>query len=50
MSNRTPQVELDVILPDAKRFVKTLDLYGPINPHESTFTYFGTKVRMTLPS
>ncbi|KAH7103923.1 HSP20-like chaperone [Auriculariales sp. MPI-PUGE-AT-0066] len=41
-------VELDIVLPDLKRFVRTLNLYGPIQPAASTYTFFGTKVELLL--
>ncbi len=39
---------LDLYLPGNKRFSRTLDLYGPINPENSTFQYFGTKVKICI--
>jgi len=42
------QVNIDVYLPGSKRFLRVLDLYGPIIPAESTFQIFGTKVELHL--
>lgn len=42
------KVHLDLLLPDNKRFEKSLSLYGPIDPSVSSFTYFGTKVSFPL--
>lgn len=46
------QVHLDLHLPDSKRFQRSLNLYGPILPDESSFAILGTKVsdftRLTL--
>ncbi|KAH8829507.1 chord-domain-containing protein [Flagelloscypha sp. PMI_526] len=41
-------VLLDLILPNSKRFTKTLDLFGPIDSEGSTVTFFGTKVELVL--
>lgn len=38
------QVHLNLLLPGPKHFVRTLNLYGSINPEASSFTFFGTKV------
>jgi hypothetical protein len=40
----TIQVHLDLYLPARKRVVKTIELYGPIDPEKSTFKILGTKV------
>ncbi|KAJ7724085.1 HSP20-like chaperone [Mycena maculata] len=42
------QISFDLYLPGAKRFTKTVDLFGPIDPGKSTFTFFGTKVELNL--
>lgn len=44
------RVHLDLFLPDSKRFKRTLDLYGPINPEASTYKILGTKVRVHMTS
>ena len=38
------QVFVDLYLPDSKKFSRTLDLFGPIDPTASTFVVLGTKV------
>ncbi|KAJ9116812.1 hypothetical protein QFC24_006617 [Naganishia onofrii] len=42
------KVHLDLYLPAQKRVVKTIELYGPIDPEQSTYKILGTKVEMTL--
>lgn len=42
------EVELDLYMPNSKRFSRTLNLYGPINPDESKYTIMGTKVELLL--
>jgi hypothetical protein len=42
------KVTFDLYLPAAKRFRRTLQLFGPIDPSASSFKYFGTKVRVLL--
>ncbi|KAI0362313.1 chord-domain-containing protein [Trametes cingulata] len=42
------QVFLDLYLPAKKRFRKTLNLWGPVNPEESSFKFFGTKLELRL--
>ncbi|KAL0578137.1 hypothetical protein V5O48_003842 [Marasmius crinis-equi] len=42
------QVSVDLRLPESKRFVKNIELFGPIDPSASAFQYFGTKVELTL--
>ncbi|CDO72884.1 hypothetical protein BN946_scf185002.g69 [Trametes cinnabarina] len=42
------QVHLDLYLPGKKRFCKTLNLWGPINPEESSYKFYGTKVELKL--
>lgn len=41
------QISLDILLPGPKRFKKELELFGPIDPSQSSFHYFGTKVSTT---
>ncbi|KAF9262169.1 chord-domain-containing protein [Marasmius fiardii PR-910] len=42
------QVSVDLRLPGSKRFVKTIELFGPIDPLASTSQFFGTKVELIL--
>jgi len=42
------QISFDLHLPDSKRFAKTVELFGPIDPDASSFTFFGTKVELSL--
>lgn len=42
------RIHLDLVLPDAKRFKKTLELYGPVKPEASSYKIYGTKVDLTL--
>lgn len=42
------QLHFDLYLPASKRFRKTVELFGPIDPATSSFKYFGTKVELTL--
>ncbi|KAF8078086.1 chord-domain-containing protein [Lyophyllum atratum] len=42
------QVKLDIYLPGPKRFSRTLDLFGPIDPKQSSYEFFGTKVELHL--
>ncbi|KZO95243.1 chord-domain-containing protein [Calocera viscosa TUFC12733] len=41
-------VELDLFLPDRKRFTKTIKLFGPVKADESAYTILGTKVELKL--
>jgi len=41
-------VDLDLFLPDHKRFTKTIKLFGPIKAEESSSTILGTKVELKL--
>ncbi|PCH38141.1 chord-domain-containing protein [Wolfiporia cocos MD-104 SS10] len=41
-------IHLDLYLPGSKRFQKSLELFGPINPDTSTSKYYGTKVELIL--
>lgn len=38
------KVSLDLLMPGRKRFKRTIDLYGPIDPTTSKYTLLGTKV------
>jgi len=42
------QVKLDIYLPGPQKFSRTLDLFGPIDPKQSSFQFFGTKVELHL--
>ncbi|KAJ7445703.1 HSP20-like chaperone [Mycena galericulata] len=42
------QISFDLYLPGSKRFAKTVDLFGPIDPGDSSVTFFGTKVELNL--
>ncbi|PSR94065.1 hypothetical protein PHLCEN_2v4493 [Hermanssonia centrifuga] len=42
------QISLDLYLPASKRFSRSIELYGPINPGASSYKYFGTKVELVL--
>ncbi|KAJ3517141.1 hypothetical protein NMY22_g14030 [Coprinellus aureogranulatus] len=42
------EVKLDLSLPDNKRFVRTVKLFGPIDPSKSTYMILGTKVELSL--
>ncbi|KAJ7043183.1 hypothetical protein C8F04DRAFT_1073915 [Mycena alexandri] len=42
------QISFDLYLPGSKRFTKTVELFGPIDPGASSFTFFGTKVELNL--
>jgi len=42
------RIKLDLYLPGNKRFAKTIDLFALIEPNDSTFQYFGTKVELHL--
>ncbi|PPQ77512.1 hypothetical protein CVT25_011309 [Psilocybe cyanescens] len=39
---------LDLFLPNRRRFMRTLDFFGGIDPSSCTFKVFGTKVELTL--
>ncbi|KIK63602.1 hypothetical protein GYMLUDRAFT_71739 [Collybiopsis luxurians FD-317 M1] len=41
-------LSIDLYLPDSKRFLKTIELFGPIAPEKSSFQVFGTKVELHL--
>ncbi|KAG5645922.1 hypothetical protein DXG03_005069 [Asterophora parasitica] len=42
------KIKLDLYLPGPKRFTRTLDLFGPIDPGRSSYQFFGTKVELHL--
>ncbi|KAG8217389.1 HSP20-like chaperone [Butyriboletus roseoflavus] len=42
------QVHFDLYLPTQKRFKRTIQLFGPIEPEGSSYKFFGTKVEVVL--
>jgi len=44
----TRKLHVDLQLPDSKRFLKTLELFGDIDPAASTYKFYGTKVEVVL--
>ncbi|KAJ7273193.1 chord-domain-containing protein [Mycena rebaudengoi] len=42
------QISFDLYLPGSKRFVKTVELFGPVDPDASSCSFFGTKVEVNL--
>jgi len=42
------QIRLDLSLPGPKRFTRTVQLFGPVDPSASSFTVFGSKVEIRL--
>ncbi len=44
------QIRLDLHLPGPKRFTRTVQLFGPVDPSASSFTVFGTKVKFSRSS
>jgi len=42
------QINITLYLPGSKRFSRALDLFGPINPAESTLQFYATKVELHL--
>lgn len=42
------KVHIDLYLPAGKRFKRSLDLFGPIDPSTSSFRVLGTKVELVL--
>ncbi|KDQ60662.1 hypothetical protein JAAARDRAFT_31637 [Jaapia argillacea MUCL 33604] len=42
------KVHFDVYFQGSKRFRKSMDLFGPINPDTSTFTIYGTKIEVIM--
>ncbi|KAI6043139.1 chord-domain-containing protein [Pisolithus marmoratus] len=47
-SKRRRSVHLDLFLPGQKRFKRTLNLFGPVFPQESSYQFYGTKVEVLL--
>ena len=41
-------LNVDLPLPGSKRFKKSFDLFGPIDPEKSSYRILGTKVEVTL--
>lgn len=41
-------VHLDIHLPLNKRFRKSIQLFGPVDPETSSYKYYGTKVELVL--
>lgn len=42
------EFKVDLLLPDSKRCVRTVKLFGPIDPARSSYTILGTKVELSL--
>jgi len=42
------QIHIDLFLPGSKRFSRALDLFGPIDPAQSTSQFYATKVELHL--
>ncbi|OBZ75425.1 Cysteine and histidine-rich domain-containing protein 1 [Grifola frondosa] len=42
------QIHLDVSLPASKRFRKSIELFGPVDPTASSVKYYGTKIELIL--
>ncbi|KAG5730679.1 Cysteine and histidine-rich domain-containing protein [Termitomyces sp. T112] len=42
------QVKFTIYFPESKKFSRTLDLFGPIDPKQSTYEVLGTKVELHL--
>jgi len=42
------EIRLDLSLPGPKRFTRTVQLFGPVDPSASSFTVFGSKVEIRL--
>lgn len=42
------KLEVDLRLPNSKRFTKSFDLFGPIDTEKSSYRILGTKVEVTL--
>lgn len=45
---RNTQVHFDLYLPAQKRFKRTIQLFGPVNPETSSYKFFGSKVEVVL--
>ena len=46
----TQLLHLDLYLPGNKRVLRSITLYGPISPEESTYRILSTKVRFLFPA
>ncbi|KAI0273659.1 chord-domain-containing protein [Gloeopeniophorella convolvens] len=42
------EIHLDLYLPGSKRFTRSVQLFGPVDPSASSYTVFGTKVEVKL--
>ncbi|GBE82049.1 chord-domain-containing protein [Sparassis crispa] len=42
------RIQLDLYLPASKRFRKSIELFGPVDPEASSYKYYGTKVELIL--
>lgn len=42
------EIAFDIVLPGSKRFRRSIELYGPIDPDASSYKYYGTKVELVL--
>lgn len=42
------KISFDLILPGPKRFRRSIELYGPVDPDASSYKYYGTKVSLTI--
>lgn len=42
------QIHFDLYLPAQKRFKRTIQLFGPVEPEGSAYKFFGTKVEVVL--
>ena len=40
------KLSFDLYLPGSKRFCRSVQLYGPIDPEASSYKYYGTKVSL----
>ena len=45
---QSTQMHVDLILPGRKRFTKSFNLYGPIDPEASKYSILGTKTEINL--
>lgn len=42
------RIVFDILMPSNRRFQKTLELYGPVDPEASSYQFFNTKVEIKL--
>ncbi|EKM55469.1 uncharacterized protein PHACADRAFT_94710 [Phanerochaete carnosa HHB-10118-sp] len=42
------EIAFDLVLPGPKRFRRSIELFGPIDPEASSYKYYGTKVELIL--